>query len=235
LQRAWPAQERPASPLLGILAGVLLLAMLGVRLTVPVTHRDGPVTPTAALAHVPRFMRDTPVLNGYGFGGYLIWNGIKPFIDSRADLYGDIFLQNYATIISPDKDALAASLAFHHVRWTPRRGAGGEAVDDTPGWRRFYTDKLAAARPRLASERPRERSDQRKAMDDDLDNAYGCANRFWPRTITPCARPVSISSAAMACGSTRSGKAMTRRCRGAAIRSPARHGDPDQPVPLAGV
>jgi hypothetical protein len=110
-----------------------------------VVRSDGPVTPASALGHVPRFVREMPVLNDYGFGGYLIWNGIKPFIDSRADLYGDIFLQNYATIISPDKDALAATLAFHHVRWTifSAQAPVVKLLDDTPGWHRFYTDKVA--------------------------------------------------------------------------------------------
>jgi hypothetical protein len=94
---------------------------------------------------VPRFVRETPVLNDYAFGGYLIWNGVKPFIDSRADLHGDIFLKNYADIISPDKDALAAALAFHHARWTifSAQAPVVKLLDATPGWRRFYSDKLA--------------------------------------------------------------------------------------------
>jgi hypothetical protein len=145
LRKSWPAADRPLPRLLGAAAGVLLVAMIAARLAFPVVRGDDPVSPVSALAHVPRFVRETPVLNDYGFGGYLIWNDVKPFIDSRADLYGDIFLQNYATIISPDKDALAASLAFHHVRWTifSSQSPVVKLLDDTPGWRRFYTDKLA--------------------------------------------------------------------------------------------
>jgi hypothetical protein len=123
--------------------GFALLAVA--RLALPVTRGDDPVTPASALAHVPRFVRETPVLNDYSFGGYLIWNGVKPFIDSRADLYGDIFLENYATVTAPDKDALASTLAFYHVRWTIF-AAGAPVVkvlDATPGWHRLYTDKLA--------------------------------------------------------------------------------------------
>ena len=73
---------------------------------------------------MPRFVRETPVVNDYAFGGYLIWNGVKPFIDSRADLYGDIFLSNYAAVTEPDKDALASTLAFYHARWTIFRARG---------------------------------------------------------------------------------------------------------------
>ena len=91
---------------LAVLGFAILIA---VRLMLPIVRGDDPVSPVTALAHVPRFVRETPVLNDYAFGGFLIWNGVKPFIDSRADLYGDIFLENYADIIQPDKDALAAS------------------------------------------------------------------------------------------------------------------------------
>ena len=111
----------------------------------PIVRGDDPVTPATALAHVPRFVRETPVLNEYGFGGYLIWNGVKPFIDSRADLYGDIFLQNYAAITEPDKDALASTLTYYHMRWTlfSAQSPVVKLLDATPGWHRFYADKLA--------------------------------------------------------------------------------------------
>jgi hypothetical protein len=145
LAKAWPAKSEAGKPLFAAsaLAGLVVLAL--VRLALPVTRGDDPVSPVSALAHVPRFVRETPVLNDYAFGGYLIWNGVRPFIDSRADLYGDIFLQNYADITASDKDALAAALAFYHVRWTifSRDAPVVKLLDATPGWHRFYADKLA--------------------------------------------------------------------------------------------
>jgi hypothetical protein len=145
LAKAWPTKTERDKPLFAILAALGLAVLIVARLAVPVVRGDDPVSPASALAHVPRFVRETPVLNDYSFGGYLIWNGIRPFIDSRADLYGDIFLQNYADITAPDKDALAATLTFYHVRWTIfRRDAPVvRLLDDTPGWHRFYTDQLA--------------------------------------------------------------------------------------------
>jgi hypothetical protein len=145
LARAWPAKSEPGQPWLAIVAAAGLVLLTVTRLAMPAVRNDDPVTPATALAHVPRFVRETPVLNDYSFGGWLIWNGVKPFIDSRADLYGDIFLRNYADIITPDKDALASTLAYYHVRWTIF-SAGAPVVklmDTTPGWHRFYTDKLA--------------------------------------------------------------------------------------------
>jgi len=145
LGRVWPAKGKNQPPLFAAMAALALIALAAIRLVVPVSRGDDPVSPASALAHVPRFVRETPVLNDYSFGGYLIWNGVKPFIDSRADLYGDIYLQNYSDIISPDKDALAAALAFHHARWTifSAQAPVVKLLDATPGWRRFYTDKLA--------------------------------------------------------------------------------------------
>jgi hypothetical protein len=145
-----PAREEKAQPMLAVLA-IILLAVAGVsRLMVPAPRGDDPVTPASALAHVPRFVREMPVLNDYAFGGYLIWSGVKPFMDSRADLYGDIFLRNYAVMTSPDQDALAAALTFHHVRWTifPREAAVVKLLDAMPGWRRHYGDKLAVVHVR---------------------------------------------------------------------------------------
>jgi hypothetical protein len=145
LARAWPAKSQTQPRLLAAFAMAGFSLLIAARMMAPVTRGDDPVSPVSALAHVPRFVRETPVLNDYGFGGYLIWNGVRPFIDSRADLYGDIFLRNYADMVSPDKDVLAATLAFHHARWTifPRQAPVVKLLDATPGWRRFYSDKLA--------------------------------------------------------------------------------------------
>jgi hypothetical protein len=145
LARSWPARDQAGVPLLGVAAALGLALLFAARLAAPVVRSDDPVSPVTALAHVPRFVRETPVLNDYSFGGYLIWNGIPTFIDSRADLYGDIFLQNYADITAPDQDALAAALTYYHVRWTifRREAPVVKLLDATPGWHRFYADKLA--------------------------------------------------------------------------------------------
>jgi hypothetical protein len=145
LAQAWPANSESSKPLFAALAMAGFMALMLLRVALPVTRGDDPVTPATALSHVPRFVRETPVLNEYGFGGYLIWNGVKPFIDGRADLYGDIFLGNYDAIAAPDKDALAATLAYYHVRWTifSAQAPVVKLLDATPGWHRFYADKLA--------------------------------------------------------------------------------------------
>lgn len=145
LAKSWPAKDERGKPVFAALAVVGFLVVIAARLAFPVTRGDDPVTPVTALAHVPRFVRETPVLNAYEFGGYLIWNGVPTFIDSRADLYGDIFLQNYAAITAPDQDALAAALNYYHARWTifPAGAPVTKLLDAQPGWHRYYQDKVA--------------------------------------------------------------------------------------------
>jgi hypothetical protein len=145
LAKPWPANDKESKPLFAVLAAAGFAALVIARLALPVARGDDPISPVTALAHVPRFVRETPVVNDYAFGGYLIWNGIRPFIDSRADLYGDIFLENYAALTEPDKDTLASTLTYYHARWTIFRADQPvvKVLDATPGWHRFYADKLA--------------------------------------------------------------------------------------------
>lgn len=150
LAETWPAKNQSGSFQLASLAALGFAVLIAARLMIPVVRGDDRVSPMTALAHVPRFVREMPVMNDYAFGGFLIWNGIKPFIDSRADLYGDIFLDNYADITEPDRDALASSLDFYHVRWTifPAHAPVVKLLDATPGWHRLYADRLAVVHVR---------------------------------------------------------------------------------------
>jgi hypothetical protein len=129
----------------GLAFAVLLGALTALRLSLPLERGDGSTTPAAALARVPAPLRHSPVLNDYAFGGYLIFNDVRPFIDSRAELYGESFLERYARIVHPDKPALEAALTRYRVRWTifaadnPAVGA----MDTMAGWHRLYGDRWA--------------------------------------------------------------------------------------------
>jgi hypothetical protein len=104
----------------------------------------------AAVAAVPPPIAASPVLNDYSFGGYLIARGVRPFIDSRADLYGDAFLGAYARITRPDRAELAAVLAQRRIGWTLFKAGSpmAEAMDAMPGWRRLYADRWAVVHVR---------------------------------------------------------------------------------------
>ena len=103
------------------------------------------MAPIAALAAVPAAMRDRPVLNHYGFGGYLIFAGVKPYIDGRTDLYGDAFLDHYDRIVAADPGALDEVLQKSAIDWAifPPAAPGSRALSARPGWKKIYADDFA--------------------------------------------------------------------------------------------
>lgn len=141
-----PAGAPPAkSRAVAAIATVLALVLAGGRLAYPVVRVDGPAAPISAVAATPPAVRRTPVLNDYSFGGYLIDQGVAPFIDSRADLYGDARLQAYARIAQADRGELAKVLAERQIRWMLLKpgSALAQRMEATPGWRPIHRDRWA--------------------------------------------------------------------------------------------
>jgi hypothetical protein len=97
---------------------VLLAALAISRMLVPPTRGDDAITPVSALAHVPAGLAAQPVFNAYNFGGYLIFKGVKPFIDGRADMYGDAFVKRYSQVNTGDPAAVEAALKQYGIAWT---------------------------------------------------------------------------------------------------------------------
>lgn len=127
------------------LAILLIIVLAWLRIFVPAMRVDSPVAPITALKHVPPELRTAHVLNDYSFGGYLIFEGVRPFVDSRVELYSDAFLARYAKIIAPDPGTIKATLAAYDIRWTIL-GTGSPTVrvmDRLPGWHRLYADQFA--------------------------------------------------------------------------------------------
>lgn len=130
---------------LGLFAG-----LSAVYLTHPVARASDPYTPAAALRAAEEAHVTGPVMNDYGFGGYLIFEGVAPFIDGRADLYGDDFLKRYVDATRGVSDDLPKLLDEYHSGWT-LFAAGTTAVtlmDHLPGWRRIYADDTAVVHVR---------------------------------------------------------------------------------------
>lgn len=136
---------RPARPLAWLIPLALVLALFGARAAVALQRTDTPSMPISALEHVPASLRAKPVLNEYGFGGYLILRGVKPFIDGRTDLYGDAFMARYAKLAAGDRATLDQTLKQYAIAWTilPPDHPLVPVMDALPGWRRLYADKFA--------------------------------------------------------------------------------------------
>ena len=149
VDRALAELAKPAS-LPGIALTGALLAALSVALLRGAAARSDVAVPTAALAAVKAAQVSGPVLNDYGFGGFLIFTGIPPFIDGRAELYGDDFIKQYVEAMLLQSGELPQLLDRYGIAWTliePQRPAA-VLLDHLPGWRRLYADDVAVVHVR---------------------------------------------------------------------------------------
>jgi len=90
------------------------------------------------------------VFNDYSFGGWLVFKGVRPFIDGRSDMYGDALLKLYLDAESGDQAAIDKAFRRYAIQWTiltPKSPIVAR-LDRTPGWRRLYADKWAVVQVR---------------------------------------------------------------------------------------
>jgi len=148
LSSPWPPRRQLPAPLTAIAAVFLVLGVS--RIAIPEVRRDGVTAPLTALAHVPPALRARPVFNDYGFGGWLIFEGVRPFMDGRSDMYGDDLIKVYVQVQSGDPVAVARAFSRYGVAWTilPPTTPLVARLDATPGWRRLYADKWAVVQVR---------------------------------------------------------------------------------------
>jgi hypothetical protein len=135
--------EFPRGAAIALAVGLLLIS--AIRLLAPMPHRDTPVYPGAAIASVPPALRSQPVLNAYDFGGALILHGVAPFIDGRADMYGDEHTADAYAIERGDAQRFNAAVTRWNIRWTILHPTEKlvSVLDRDPAWRRAYADKYA--------------------------------------------------------------------------------------------
>jgi hypothetical protein len=143
--------ERRGWALLGGVIAVALVATI-VRLASPAVEQDGATNPVAMLDSLPPALLQRPVMNGYAFGGPLIRRGIPAFIDGRADMYGDAFMEDYARIDGGDTAAFARAADRYRIGWTIFAPGAPivAALDREPGWRRLRADSQAVVHVRVA-------------------------------------------------------------------------------------
>lgn len=135
---------RLTRPALLLLAAVGLL-IAAARLIVPFNRGESANWPLRAIAAVPAELRTQPVLNSYGFGGPLILMGIAPFIDGRADMYGDDFTIVHDRMVGGDKAELRAAEIRWNLRWAILAPSDGlaQVLARDPQWRLTYSDRWA--------------------------------------------------------------------------------------------
>lgn len=114
------------------------------RAFLPITPAENSANPRHLIAAVPPELRGQPMFNGYTFGGPMILAGMRPYIDGRADMYGDSFVLNYSRMMDGDTDGFDKAVRRYGVKWTmlPTGSALDQALDSSPKWRRIYADRV---------------------------------------------------------------------------------------------
>jgi hypothetical protein len=139
-------EERRRVARIALAATVVAALMIGgARLMAPIERTDRAAAPISALRAVPQELRRKPVLNDYAFGGYLIFEHVRPFIDARVELYGDGMLSLYDRLQKGDREAVEDTLRRYDIAWTifaPDNRIVA-TLDREPGWRRLHSDATA--------------------------------------------------------------------------------------------
>jgi hypothetical protein len=91
------------------------------------------------------------------FGGDLIFEHVRPFIDARVELYGDKMMSLYDKLRGGDHEGVESVLKRYDIAWTifaPDKRIV-RVLDQEPGWRRLYADATPVVHVReAASETP---------------------------------------------------------------------------------
>jgi hypothetical protein len=132
---AFAASAALAAVVVGFFAGVWALDRRGLA-----PRAD--LAPAAALSAARRAGLNGPVFNSVRYGGYLMLVGVPTFVDGRADLFGDAFLERYVAATRAIGNWLPQLLDQYAVQWTLLEPSSPAValLGHLPGWRQIYAD-----------------------------------------------------------------------------------------------
>jgi hypothetical protein len=110
------------------------------------TGPPGSVAPKAAIDFVKQNGISGNVFNNYDFGGYLIFSGIRTFIDGRVTPYTEDFLQKHAEAVNlVDIDKAFQLLDDYRVTWVLLRPTEplAKALGRSALWNEAYSDNYS--------------------------------------------------------------------------------------------
>ena len=123
----------------------------GLAFAVMSVHRPRPMPFFAPRAAVNVLLARRPharIFNDSNFGGYLIFRGIRVFVDARVTVYGDTFLRRYygALDLNPkgNVNTLLREYRIDAVLMGPQWPVV-RLLDRSPEWKRVYADKSVVA------------------------------------------------------------------------------------------
>jgi hypothetical protein len=144
----------PMTAAKAVLNAVLLLAFLVVavvRVRFVAQHQadaEAKEFPAAAVSFIATHQPPAPVLNHYNWGGYFIWRlypEYRVYIDGRADVYGDAFMDNLAATYYLKTDAWRLPMETWGIRTVvlPPDAPVVTALRASPDWQTMYADSQA--------------------------------------------------------------------------------------------
>lgn len=152
LKQDRPAPAAPHWP--ATVTALFVAGALGAAVAIARDYRPvGDADYAAAIAAL-RDHRASRVFNDYGFGGYMIWaGGPPPFIDSRAELYGEKFvLDHFHATTLADPALFNRLLNDWRIDATVMYPATPAArlLDHVEGWQRVFSNDNAVVHVRTS-------------------------------------------------------------------------------------
>ncbi|HXY09299.1 MAG TPA: hypothetical protein VEI52_15760 [Terriglobales bacterium] len=150
----------PLTPTKLILNVVLLIGFLGfaaARVSLIVAQQGVTETkefPAGAVRFVKTAQAPAPLMNHYNWGGYFIWQlypEYRVYIDGRADVYGDSFLEQFAATYYLRGSSWRSGLERWGVRTVvlPPDAPLVTALSSLPQWKVVFSDRQATVLTRV--------------------------------------------------------------------------------------
>jgi hypothetical protein len=142
-----------------VLAAFLTLAAIRIRYLVATQEEmEARQFPAAAVAFLNRERSLQPILNYPNWGGYFIWKlypQYRVFIDGRADVYGDPFIEAFGDsyYLTNDWSKLLQKWAIRTLILPPDTPLI-TALRSDPGWQQIYADSQAVILTRSRNAAP---------------------------------------------------------------------------------
>lgn len=194
-----PLSQEGSAKVLANLAIFLALASFAVLRVQRVVNQQ----PQAEAAHFPAaaatfLMTSRPnaaIFNYYDWGGYFIWKlypEYRVYIDGRADLYGDAFMDQFSADYDCRADCGQNSLNAWHIQTVilPPKAPLIMALEANGDWLRIYSDSQVAILSRKIEQSANKTSQVIDTKLDNLDSAEwtGSRNCKLPYHLPGCTR-----------------------------------------------
>lgn len=149
LDRPLPLTKSKSMINLALLAGFLMFTASHVRYVIRrQAEAEAREFPAAAVTFLMSRRPPAPMMNHYNWGGYFIWKvypEYKVYIDGRADIYGDSFMDEFASAYYVKGESWRTALDKWGLQTValPPDAPLITALAALPGWKRVFSDRQA--------------------------------------------------------------------------------------------